>query len=155
MTLDDFRRAVADDLGALDALSGVAVETWDGRFDPEALRMMAPRAPAVFLGVQLLTDFQRAGDAWWCEASMAAVVLTQDRAGRPRDAQALDYAPAIAARVLDTERTPWDGLTEGQALDPSNVRADNLAALKLDKRGLAMWAVTWRQRIKLVAAEAY
>lgn len=119
----------------------------DGRFTADEVRRWAIRTPAVRLACLGLASVGDSGD----ERSepvlqLAAMVVTRDGAGMPRGKSARNLVDCLVSRV---PRERW-GLT---GVGPAgNLRADNLYSGKIDKFGVALWAVLWRQTLRLPEA---
>ncbi len=134
--------AVAGGLRAgLSGLKG-GVKTHGGRFSLEELKRYAQQAPGVrlaLLGVERVecTSFGKV----WLHARLGAFVIA---AGQGRNAQALQISTALGVLVADNR---WG--VEEWAHTPQEARCDNLYDAALDKTGIAIWAITWRQRIEL------
>ena len=143
MSLLDTRQAIA---AALEVAIGNLAQsgTHGGRFDLAELRRWANRSPCVLsacLGVQgvdLEGGTQPVANARW-----AAYVITRGDHIEKRDAQAV----AIVETVLAT--VPGNDWGETDTHNPKSIRADNLYNSALDKVGIALWAVTWDQRLDL------
>jgi hypothetical protein len=138
--LTDCRAAIVAKIEtALKAPLGLAtVAPHRGRITGPELARLGARAPAVLvgcLGWGALRDM--AGET---EANLewVAFVVTKDAPGVDRGTSALVIANAIGGLVMGNT---W-GL-DGQ--DPTNVSARNLYAGDVDKQGLALWLVSWRQ----------
>lgn len=136
--ISDVRDAVIDHLAA--AGFGDAVEPHPGRLSLPDLTTFVVRGRAAvrvaLLGVPTVT-LGAVGPEY--TLALAAYVMCLDRQGLPRDAAAMNLAFAVAGHVT--------GNTWGRDdLDsPEQIRADNLYAGTVDKRGVAVWAVVWRQ----------
>ncbi len=144
MTLDDLRQAIADQIKAkLPELRDCRAHA--GRFDLGELRRVATKTPAVFiacLGVKE-SELRESGE---CDADlvMAAFVVTSDVRGLPRDLSALNI---IEFLLLYLPGKQW-GLG-GKAFQAREVQAQNMYAGDVDKAGIALWAATWRQKVRL------
>jgi len=144
MTLDDLRQAIADNIKTkLPDLRDCRPHA--GRFDLAELRRVATKTPAVFiacLGVKE-SELQESGE---CDADlvMAAFVVTSDAKALPKDVAALNI---IEFLLLYIPGKQW-GLG-GKAFKAREVQAQNMYSGEVDKTGTAMWAASWRQKVRL------
>lgn len=143
MTIFDIRKAVA---AVLAELLGVKVEPHGGRFDLQALKSVATRTPAVFVACLGMSGVEEKGSEISADVAWAAFVVTGDKPGKPRDESALALAHALVTHIPGNR---W-GLDESESR-PAQIRADNLYSADLDKHGVAMWAIGWRQRMVIDA----
>lgn len=140
MTLKEYRDAVVAELKA--KLTGLRkVDSHGGRIDLAELRRFAAAAPAVFVAVLGVADAERTSTGEFVlTASVAAFLVTIDKPGQPRDAAGLTLATAILQVVPGND---W-GLEEVGL--PESIRAENLYTSAMDKAGVTLWGVTWRQK---------
>jgi phage gp37-like protein len=121
-------------------------EAHGGRFAPEDLKRYATGAPAVLVAclgavsVEQTAEGEADGMLRW-----AAFVLATDKAGHPRDAGALAVVEALLSRI------PGNRFADAANTIPYDLRADNLYSGAVDKLGIALWAITWRQGTTLGA----
>ena len=137
---------------ALPGLKTCAVH--DGRFKASELRRWALRAPAVLIAWLGTPRAEAPGVLWTdCDHRFAAFVVTRDRAAQRPKEKSLPRGKAARSIVyvllLLIPRARW-GLTDIGAAE--NLRAVNLYSGEVDKAGVALWAVTWRQALRLEAA---
>ena len=119
----------------------------DGRFQAAELRRWAVGAPAVLIAWMGTTQTETPGVRWTdCEQQLAAFVVTRDRPGLPRGKAARDI---VSALLLLIPRARW-GSTDIAATE--RLEARNLFSGAVDKNGVALWVVTWRQTLRLEAA---
>jgi len=143
MSLCDLRDAVVTDLRRILPQLRTC-ETHGGRFDAAELRRLAPRTPAALVTTLALDDLRREHGEYKSEVTFAVFVLTTDRPGLPRDEAALAVVDALARTIPDNR---WS-MAESETV-PDRLRAENLYSGGLDKSGVALWAVSWRQRMVL------
>lgn len=109
-----------------------------GRFDLEEIKRMAVRTPGV--RVALLGVLPRQGDEH-LDLDLAAFILTSDAKGLPRHRA----AQTIMARIiLEMRDRSWGDECFGPGV---LVDARNLYDGKHASRGIALWAVRWRQGV--------
>lgn len=122
----------------------VECQSHGGRFALEDLKKIAQRTPAVRVGCLGIRDMvSDGGGAIDVTAIWGIFVITTDKPMLPRDAGALILVGAIAAVVPDNL---WDGTATGY---PEGSRGDNLYSGQLESIGVALWAITWQQKITL------
>ena len=140
-----FRAAVVSAIKA--RVPSVAVEEHGGRFDAAELKRVAVRAPAVFVAVLGVGDVRELGGEIGAALNMGAFVITTSASSAPRDEAALAIVQALLGLVPGNR---W-GRAEG---NPDRITAENLFSSTIDKRGVAMWAVSWRQRTTITDFDA-
>ncbi|WP_051182942.1 phage protein Gp37 [Desulfocurvibacter africanus] len=143
MTLIDIRAAI---VALLADLLHVQVEPHAGRFDLDELKRAATRTPAVFVACLGFSDVEEKGHEISAEVAWAAFVVTGDKPGNPRHVSSLALVHALGTHIPGNR---W-GLEESEGI-PEQIRADNLYSAQLDKHGVAMWAIGWRQRMLIDA----
>lgn len=142
MNLLEFRTQLAADLGQC-VPSGVKVAVHPGRFTLDEIERYAVEAPCVRVAVlgSADDDLQQPYDTVEC----SAYVLTKTgKAGLP-DAQMLTLATGLKAYL---RLFPVGGAEAGA---PTQVKFANLYSTAVGRDGIALGAVTWRQRIPLDA----
>lgn len=135
---DSIVAALAPEMG-----SATKVEAHGGRFTLQELKRRAQgrvSVPVACLGV-ISAEPGAAGTN--VTAAWGAYVVCGDRTGISRDTGALSIVTALLPLIAGNE---W-GREDVDA--PQRIRADNLYSSQLDKSGVALWAVTWRQEIIL------
>ncbi|AMK09648.1 phage protein Gp37 [Pseudodesulfovibrio indicus] len=144
MSLDTLRTAVADTLKtALPA--SVSVESHGGRFDQAELRRIMAKAPAVFVATLGFSDLKYDHGDFQATISWGAFVVTRDAPKVSRDQGASVLVNALAMTIPENT---WS-LDNECVNTPQAVRGDNLFSATVDKLGVAMWAITWRQTMLL------
>lgn len=139
--IDDARQAIVTAVKA--HLGGhVTVEAHGGRFDRLELARYSKRAPAVLIAAMSMPRVEERPRSR-PQVQFAAFVVCRDAPSAPRDAQALTLAEALVRLV---PRNQWG---REDAESPANISAENLYSGEIDKLGIAMWAVSWRQTIAL------
>ena len=138
----------AELLGRLPGLS--SCEVHDGKWDAAELMRWTVRTPAVRVAWLGAARTQTPGEAWTdCSQQLAAYVLTRDQEDLPRGTAARNLVDWL---LLYLPRTRW-GLSSSAGIGAAtDLRAENLYSSAVDKTGVAMWAVTWRQALRLEAA---
>lgn len=138
MSLSDIRTAIITDLSAQGL--GDAVTAHPGRLTVDELKTFSIKGrAAVMVGCLGVPRVDDAANLPALILSFAVYVIAMDRPGAPRDVTAMTLASAVALRVA---RNLWgrDDLD-----DPTDIRADNLYSGTIEKRAVALWAVTFRQ----------
>lgn len=143
MKLKELRQAVIDQIKQ-DIPKLRAVDAHPGRFNLEELKRIATKLPAIRVALMSSPQLKQV-ETGEKEAvvRMAAFVITGDRRGLPKDDAALALVEALLV-LVPGQRWSMKGV-----LDAANVKADNLFSGKVDRQGVAMWAITWEQPIRL------
>ena len=123
----------------------------DGRFQAAELGRWSLRSPAVLIAWLGTPKTETPGVLWTdCDQQLAAFVVTRDRPGEPRG----KAARAIAASLLLLiPRARWGFSSAADIGSAEQLQARNMFSGAVDKEGIALWAVTWRQALRLEAAE--
>ncbi|WP_279477028.1 hypothetical protein [Aeromonas veronii] len=118
------------------------VERHIGRFnEPEEItRWMGNRDGGVRIAAMRVVSMRREGNLIGT-IEFSAFVFCADQFGYARDQRAEVIAGRLATALMLTGR--WRGTGAYKA--PESVRMDNLYTAGIDKHGLAIWSVTWRQ----------
>jgi hypothetical protein len=117
-----------------------------GRFDEKELARLGVNTPAVLvavLGAPSATDV--GNDERDQVVRTAAIVVTSDRRDLPRDEAALAIVEALLVRIPGQR---W-GQEDCHMVQHATVKAENLHSGEIDRRAIALWAVTWDQTIRL------
>ena len=147
MKLDEFRNAIAAYIRSMMPNLGEC-RPHPGRFDLEELKRVSAKTPAVYvacLGVSGATD--AGGDDAMVDAglAMAIYVVTTDRQGLPRDVAVLNIVEALSLALVGNRFGVADvGV-------PSEIKGQNLYAGNVDRIGVAMWGLSWKQSVRLKA----
>lgn len=140
MSLLDVRNAIVGEIhGHLPSLR--TCEGHGGRFDARELQRWAKKAPAVLVACLGFNGLSRNRTA---TMQFAAFVLVGSKPREPRDEAVLLLVSAVA-NLLDGNT--W-GLEMVESA-PEQIRANNLYSAIVDKRGMALWGITWRQNVNL------
>lgn len=145
MSLLTLRQAIVDDLTAnLPALK--TCEGHGGRFDANEVKRVAAKAPALFVACLGVSDTDEAPDGIAGTVQWGAFVVARDTGASGRDEGGLAILQAL---LLHLPGNRW-GLDQAEGR-PQAIRAQNLYSATVDKMGVAMWAVSWRQRMVIGA----
>ncbi len=122
-------------------------EVHDGKWNESELMRWTVLTPAVRIAWLGAARTETPGEAWTdCSQQLAAYVVTRDQEDLSRGAAARNLVDWL---LLYLPRARW-GLT---GIGPvEDLRAANLYSSAVDKTGLAMWVVTWLQKLRLEAA---
>ena len=139
--------AIAGDLRTrLPALK--TCEVHDGRWDAEEVKRWVVATPAVLVSWLGTAKTETPGLLWTdCEQQLAAFVVTRDAPGLGRGEAARALVDWL---LLYVPRARWGMSDIGEA---TGLRAANLYSRAIDKTGVAMWMVSWRQMLRQEAAE--
>lgn len=143
MRFTDLSSAVVTDLkGKFPALKACA--THPGRFDLTEIKRVAIKAPAILVACLGVPKLDEAGtEEKDVELVMAAFVLTKDQKGLPRDVGALNIVEALLTHI---PMRKWGMTGLGPA---SKIAAENLYSGEIDRTGVALWAVSFRHKIRI------
>lgn len=142
-TILTLRAAVADHIrGWLPDLRECAAHP--GRVNLDEVNRWGATTPAVRVAVLGLDrgDAQDDGRTLY-PIRMCAYIVTADTRGLGRDDAALAIVETLAARL------PGAAWGAAAADLPTDIKADNLYAGDVGRTGIALWAVTWTQRVLL------
>ncbi|MFD2177749.1 phage protein Gp37 [Veronia pacifica] len=119
-----------------------AVDAHPGRFNLDELRRIATKLPAVRVAIMAVSKAApvQTGERQ-LTVKLAAFVMTSDRRKLPKDESALAIVEALLALV------PGHHWGMGKLSGASTPKAENLFSGKVDKQGVAMWAISWEQVI--------
>lgn len=143
----DLLHAIQNDIRVhLPRLSSCAVH--DGRWDLAEVKRWSNRTPTALIAWLGTTRTDTPGVAWTdCEQQLAVTIMTRDQGNLPRGVAARNLVDSL---LLYIPRARWGLGGVGQATD---LRAQNLYSGQIDKHGVAMWTVMWRQMLRLEALE--
>ncbi|RXJ70790.1 hypothetical protein CS022_22475 [Veronia nyctiphanis] len=141
MRLLALRHAIIDTIKeALPELS--AVDAHPGRFNLDELRRIATKLPAVRVAIMAFSKVVpiQTGERQ-LTVKLAAFVMTSDRRKLPKDESALAIVEALLTLI------PGHRWTLSAVSGATDAKAENLFSGRVDKQGVAMWAITWQQVI--------
>lgn len=143
MRIVDLLNAIQTDFKA--HITGLkACELHGGRFDLAELKRIAGRAPAIYLSVLGNPGLDDPGTGERDVAlSLAAFVVTTDRRGLPRFEAAINLVESLLTHIPDN-RWGQEGTFGAQ-----QVTSRNFYNGSIDKHGVALWGVTWKQPLRL------
>lgn len=141
MTLVALRTSVIDYLTA-NMPQFKTVQAHGGKFNREELKRIAMKSPAALVSV-LGGGLQRESTQAVGEMALTVFIVTRDTSSTKRGEDVLTLAETVAGHVMDNA---WD---YAEATAPKNGRIDNLYTGKIDRDGVALWSVSWRQRADL------
>ena len=149
---NDLLAAIAAELrGRLPKLR--SCEVHDGKWDASELKRWTVRTPAVLIAWLGTTRTETPGEAWTdCSQQLAAYVVTRDQEGLSRGAAArnlVDWLLLYVPRVRWGFSSASDASSAAGIGTATDLRAENLYSGAIDKTGVALWAVTWRQALRL------
>lgn len=119
-------------------------EVHDGRFDKNELARISTRSPAMFIATIGMPEIMDPGTEQ-AEATHALVVyiVTKDTPNLKKGPAARNLVDALLPLVM-SERWALPDVCGSYKLS-----AANLFASETERIGFAMWAVTWRQAVRL------
>lgn len=144
-SLITFRNSVLTTLDADTRLNGVHIYAHGGDFNLAELRDWARQLPAVVVAVTHV-DMEIEAGLPIAHVLCAAMVVTNDKPGVPRDQKALTLVDALSQILCRFPNQDWGLVNVGA---PYDVKAVNVYSQKIQADGVAMWAVAWRQQVEL------
>lgn len=121
------------------------VEDHPGRFTETELSRIARSPRAVRVAIEDIAEIKVLPNKnVHATLRMAAFIICSDHAGPDRTKSAIELAEKVVS-VLPRNR--WDS-EDYQIIAESTISAQNLYTGDIEKKGIAMWAVTWTQTIK-------
>lgn len=145
MSLVAFRESIAKVLDSK-VPDIVSVDVHGGQFTLAELARVGAKSPSIrvaCLGVKGATldgGIRVAAEVQW-----GAFVIVRGTSITGRDEAALAVVNSLL-KVVPGNR--WD--TDLANSPPIGIRGDNLYSSELDSKGLAMWAVTWMQKVDII-----
>lgn len=142
MTLDEFREVVCADIyGLLPQLA--ECRKHPGRFDAAELKRISAKTPAVLVALLGILKIAEAGTGERdVDCALAAYVVTADRRGMPRDVAAVNLVDVLTDHIYDYRFGVVCGPGE-------EVKAKNLYSGDIDRNGVAMWGISWKQTVRV------
>lgn len=123
-----------------------ACEVHDGRFDAGELARISARTPACFTACLAVSQVQDPGtEQVDAVLDLAVFVVTRSNPGLDRGRAARN----IVSGLLETIPHNFWGLDALGSPETGSIKAQNLYSGRLDKRGAALWAVSWKQTVRL------
>lgn len=145
-SLSEFRSAIKTTLEADARLAGVKVYEHGGDFDRHELKRYATQTPAIVVSLMKIDAQAAEGGLPLCHVWVSAMVLAADKASIRKDVGAMRVVDLLLNVVCRWPRQFW-GLTDVKA--PEDCKALNCYTKDIDAEGVAIWAVTWVQKIEL------
>lgn len=121
------------------------VEPHGGRFTGKELALLLGKAPCTLVACLGIQGYALAGrERRDCNLRWVAYCLANDKDGQPRDVLAME----TAYRIVELLPGQHWGLEERNCKPPEldSIRAENLYTGDIDRKRIALWAVTWSQR---------
>ena len=122
----------------------VHCDSHGGRFDLNELRRVSSKAPAVYVATLGFSNLKESSGAYEAIVAWGAFVVAKDQPKVKRDQVALAIVDMLSLIIPGNN---W-GL-DAVLGSPERIQADNLFSALIDKAGVAMWAITWRQHMQL------
>lgn len=143
MRFKELRQAILDRIKAeLPDLR--AVDPHPGRFNLDELKRIATRLPAVrvaLMGAPTVNILETGENE--AALKLAAFIVTGDRRQLPKEDSALAIVESLLV-LIPAQRWGVKGVHDARM-----VKADNLFSGNVERQGVAMWAVTWEQSIRI------
>lgn len=118
--------------------------THGGRFTEEELRRWGAQAPCAITAVVGFGELNMEGGQKVATVLWATFIVAADTLTLPRDVAAIALVESALDVIHPAQR--WDIETASM---PENIEAQNLYGSKLDAMGIALWAITWKQKVDI------
>jgi len=133
--------------GIASYLPDIDVSEHPGRFTEDELGRTLTKQQAVRVAIERINNFNAQGNGIVeAEIQFAAFVICADKRGEDRHKTALVLIEKLAGLVTYAR---WDRPETFRAAIPDEIAIDNLYSGPLSNgKGIAMWVVTWNQKIR-------
>ncbi len=120
-------------------------ESHGGRIDKDEIKRMSGRAPAVYVAVMATGKPEEVGTGEQdVPVTFVAYVVTSDKPKLPRAVAALNMTEFLIERIYGRK---WG--FEDNVFSAGTAASKNLYSGKIATKGIALWAVTWSQTVRL------
>ncbi len=144
MSLELLRTAVVDKIDELTP-DAVHCDSHGGRFDLNELKRVSAKAPAVYVATLGFSNLKESSGTYEATVAWGAFIVAKDQPKKvKRDQVALSIVDMLSLIIPGNN---WD--LEETLGSPERIQSDNLFSALVDKAGVAMWAITWRQHMQL------
>ena len=124
----------------------VDVQEHPGRFTEEELTQILLKQRSVRVAVEQIPALEvESSGVRKAEIQFSAVVICADRKGVDRHQEALNIVETLASLI---PYATWGDRQRFRAVEPKNITADNLYSGDIRGKGIAMWALSWKQTIR-------
>ncbi|MEM1284948.1 MAG: hypothetical protein AAGH43_06140 [Pseudomonadota bacterium] len=138
------RSAIVADLRA-SVSDARTVEAYGGKLNLGEINRVTTRAPAILIAIVNGAGSEPlANNQLRVEMLLSAFVIAEDKRGQDRDVMALSIAEQVIARVA---LWSWTGIAK--ARQPEDVKFESLYSGDIDRRGVALLAVAWKQSLPI------
>jgi phage gp37-like protein len=143
MSLETLRTGVVNKLNTSTPKS-VHCDSHGGRFDLNELKRVSSKAPAAYVATLGFSNLKELSGTYEATVAWGVFVVAKDQRGAKRDQVALSIVDMLSLIL------PGNNWSLDESLGtPERIQADNLFSALIDKAGVAMWAITWRQHMEL------
>ena len=119
-------------------------EVHGGRFDLVELKRIATQTPAVFVSLLSTPDVrQKETEEKDIDLIIGIYVITSDKIQLPRHISAINIVETILRLI------PINGWGLTKISTTSDINAQNLYTGEIDKHGIAMWAISFKQTLRV------
>lgn len=127
-------------------LTPASVKAHGGTFTERELALFLGDAPCLLVAPLGLSGFgpNHTLNGWQATVRFTVYCLSTDANGNRADA-AMDYAQATLNLLLEDQ--DWGVPAQCEVPDLTSLRAENLYSGKINILGVALWAVSWEQRL--------
>lgn len=121
------------------------VASHPGRFTEDELKRLLTGKSAVRIAIENTLELNVNGQGIHeAKLLMAAYVICSDNKTGPRHERALELTEAIVT-LLPHNR--FDLPEQFKPVVPRSISAENLYSGEIDRKGLALWGISWEQRL--------
>ena len=122
----------------------IRCEPHAGRFDLDELKRIATRTPAVFVGWLGGPVGDPQGGVIDAELNLVAYVVTGGSGGTARNSEARGIVETMISSIPGQR---WGH--DDDASPAGDLVCENMYNGKIGRHGVALWAVAWRQEVRL------
>ena len=138
----DFRNNIISHLQGV--FPKLHVSAYQGRFNVDELKRVNLKLPALqvaILGSQKIEVIET--EERDIHLQLAAFIITHDQKRLKREEAVLAIVERLALLI------PYQRWNDAHALPATTVQIENLFSSQMDKQGVALWAVSWAQSLRL------
>ena len=119
-------------------------EVHGGRFDINELKRVATQTPAVLVSLLATPDVKiKETEERDIELTIALYVVTSDKPQLPRNVSIINIVEALLLLI------PINDWGVAKISEPKEISSQNLYSGDIDKHGIAMWAISFKQTVRV------
>ncbi len=122
------------------------IETHGGRFDLAEIKRLSRKLPAVFISILQVNDMTEVETGEFdVELTIGVFIITSDQPKLPRQIAAISLIEELVLIIADNQ---WG--MDRVGVHPANLpNAKNLFSKEVDKTGIAIWAISFKQKLRI------